>query len=366
MSSFLSSDEIMRYAQQIKLPEIGLEGQKKLKQARVLCIGLGGLGSPLLLYLAAAGVGKLGIVDADHVELTNLHRQILYRSQDLNQSKAILAKQQLLALNPSIEVQAYPEKLTPNNVDEFLRQYDIIADGSDNFATRYLIHDSCFKFNKPYVYASAGQFTGYCAIFHANAAAENSCLRCLFPNTTYKSNANCATEGVIGVLPGLLGILQATEIIKWILKIGSSLVKHLLTVDLLTMTFKKIHLHKNPDCQLCVYRELAEEPIAERVSSETLPFKDYAISAQQLIHLLQKNNTSLIDVRTAAEHKAQNIGGQLIPILELPDRLNELNVNHTIILYCHSGKRSLAALKLLLAAGFTSVNYLKNGAIEFF
>lgn len=153
MSSFLSSDEIMRYAQQIKLPEIGLEGQKKLKQARVLCIGLGGLGSPLLLYLAAAGVGKLGIVDADHVELTNLHRQILYRSQDLNQSKAILAKQQLLALNPSIEVQAYPEKLTPNNVDEFLRQYDIIADGSDNFATRYLIHDSCFKFNKPYVYA---------------------------------------------------------------------------------------------------------------------------------------------------------------------------------------------------------------------
>lgn len=366
MSSFLSPDEILRYAQQIKLSEIGLEGQKKLKQARVLCIGLGGLGSPLLLYLAAAGIGKLGIVDADHVELTNLHRQILYRSQDLNQSKAILAKQQLLALNPSIEVQAYPEKLTPNNIDEFLQQYDIIADGSDNFRTRYLIHDNCFRFNKPYVYASAGQFSGYCALFHANAAAENSCLRCLFPNTIHNMGANCATEGVIGVLPGLLGILQATEIIKWILKIESSLVKHLLTVDLLTMTFKKIHLHKNPDCQLCIYREFVEEPITERVCSETLSFKDYAISGQQLIQQLQKNNTTLIDVRSVEEHKDKNIGGQLIPLIELPNRLNELNINHTIILYCHSGKRSLAALKLLLAAGFTSVNYVKNGAVEFF
>lgn len=366
MSSFLSVDEIMRYAQQIKLAEIGLEGQKKLKQARVLCIGLGGLGSPLLLYLAAAGIGTLGIIDDDQVELTNLHRQILYRSQDLNQSKAMLAKQQLLALNPCIEVQAYPERLTKNNVDEFINQYDIIADGSDNFATRYLIHDSCFKFNKPYVYASAGQFQGYCAIFHANAAAENPCLRCLFPNSAPNINVNCATQGVIGVLPGLLGILQATEIIKWILKLGSSLVKRLLTVDLLSMTFQEIHLHKNPDCQFCIYREFVEEPIVESVCSETLSFKEYAISAQQLLHLLQKNHTSLIDVRSAAEHNDKNIGGQLIPLIELPERLNELNVNHTIIVYCHSGKRSLAALKLLLAAGFTSVKYLKNGAVEFF
>lgn len=367
MSSFLSADEIMRYAQQIKLSEIGLEGQKKLKQARVLCIGLGGLGSPLLLYLAAAGVGKLGIIDHDQVELTNLHRQILYRSQDLNQSKAILAKQQLLALNPSIEVQAYPEKLTQYNVDELLRQYDIIADGSDNFATRYLIHDSCFRFNKPYVYASAGQFKGYCAIFQANADAENPCLRCLFPKATVNdSNVNCATQGVIGVLPGLLGILQATEIIKWILKLGSSLVKRLLTVDLLTMTFKEIHLHKNPDCPLCVYREFVKEPIAEKIDSEILSFEKYAISTQQLILLLQKNNTALIDVRSAAEHEDKNIGGQLIPLIELPDRLNELNSNHTIILYCHSGQRSLAALKLLLTAGLTSVKYLKNGAVEFF
>src|SRR5436190_1203377 len=364
MSSFLTPDEIMRYTQQIKLAEIGLEGQKKLKQARVLCIGLGGLGSPLLLYLAAAGVGKLGIVDHDQVELTNLHRQILYRSQDLHQSKAILAKQQLLALNPSIQVHAYPEKLTQHNVDELISQYDIIADGSDNFATRYLIHDSCFKFNKPYMYASAGQFQGYCSIFHANA--ENPCLHCLFPNTPFDSKLNCVTEGVIGVLPGLLGILQATEIIKWILKLGSSLVKRLLTVDLLSMTFKEIHLRKNHDCQLCGHCEFVDEPISEIVCSEVSPLKEYAISAQQLIHLLQKNNTSLIDVRSAAEHNAENIGGRLIPLIELPDHLNELNRNHTIIFYCHSGQRSLEALKLLLASGFTSVKYLKNGAVEFF
>lgn len=364
MSSFLSADEMRRYAQQIKLSEIGLEGQKKLKQARVLCVGLGGLGSPLLLYLAAAGVGKLGIIDPDHVELTNLHRQILYRTQDLNQSKAILAKHQLFALNSSIEVHAYPEKITKNNVDEFISQYDIIADGSDNFATRYLIHDSCFKFNKPYVYASAGQFQGYCAIFHASA--ENPCLCCLFPNTMPDSQFNCATDGVIGVLPGLLGILQATEIIKWILKLGTSLIKRLLTVDLLTMSFREIHLRKNPDCQLCVYRKFAEEPIPEMIGSETLPLKDYAISVQQLIHLLQKNNTSLIDVRSEAEHKAKNIGGQLIPIIELPNRLNELNHNHTIIFYCHSGKRSLDAVKLLLTAGFTSVKYLQADIKEFF
>lgn len=364
MSTFLSADEIMRYTQQIKLPEIGLDGQKKLKDARVLCIGLGGLGSPLLLYLAAAGVGQLGIVDYDRVDLTNLHRQVLYRSQDLGQAKAISAKKQLLALNPCIEVNSYTKKLTHDNADELISQYDIIADGSDNFATRYLIHDTCFKFSKPYVYASAGQFQGYCSVFHANQ--ENPCLRCLFPNTPFDSKLNCVTDGVIGVLPGLLGILQATEIIKWILKLESSLVKCLLMVDLLRMTFKEIHLRKNPDCQLCVYGEFVNEPISASVCAEELSLNNYALSIQELIHLLQKNNTCLVDVRSAAEHKEKNIGGQLIPLEELPRRLNELTRTHTIILYCLSGKRSLAAIKILLAAGFTSVKYLKKGAAEFF
>lgn len=363
MSTFLSADEIMRYAQQIKLPEIGLDGQKKLKEARVLCVGLGGLGSPLLLYLAAAGVGKLGIVDHDRVDLTNLHRQILYRSQDLGQAKASSAREQLLALNPSIEVNSYIEKLTYYNADQFISQYDIIADGSDNFATRYLIHDTCFKLNKPYVYASAGQFQGYCSVFHANQ--ENPCLRCLFPSATSHTNENCATDGVIGMLPGLLGILQALEIIKWIVNMGAGLVKHLLMVDLLTMSFKKIHLRKNPDCPLCVYGELVHEPIPAIVCAEE-SLNNYAISIQQLIHLLQKSNTCLVDVRSAAEHKEKNIGGQLIPLEELPRRLNELKRTHTIILYCLSGKRSLSGIKILLAAGFVSVKYLKKGAAEFF
>ncbi len=364
MHAYLSVDEIKRYAQQIKLSEIGLHGQKKLKHARVLCIGLGGLGSPLLLYLAAAGVGKLGIVDHDNVELTNLHRQILYREQHLGQAKSTSAREQLLALNLSIEVNSYTEKLTPDNADRFVSQYDIIADGSDNFATRYLIHDTCFKFNKPYVYASAGQFQGYCAIFHANQ--ENPCLHCLFPYATSPTSVNCATDGVIGVLPGLLGILQATEIIKWILKIGTGLVKRLLMVDLLAMSFKDIHLSKNLDCQLCVYREFAHEPISTIVCPEDISLKNYALSAKQLIHLLQKSNISLVDVRSEAEHKDKNIGGKLIPLIELAYRLNELDFNHTIILYCLSGKRSLQALKILLAAGFTSVKYLSKGAVEFF
>jgi adenylyltransferase/sulfurtransferase len=364
MSTFLSADEIMRYAQQIKLSEIGLDGQKKLKDARVLCIGLGGLGSPLLLYLAAAGVGELGIVDHDSVDLTNLHRQILYRSQDLGRAKAISAKEQLLALNPSIEVNSYIEKLTHCNADEFISQYDIIADGSDNFATRYLIHDTCFKFNKPYVYASAGQFQGYCSVFYANQ--ENPCLRCLFPAATSHTHGNCATDGVIGVLPGLLGIFQAVEIIKWIVNMGAGLVKRLLMVDLLTMSFKEIHLRKNSDCQLCVYSEFVHESIPAIVCAEELSLNNYAISILQLIHLLQKSNTCLVDVRSAAEHKEKNIGGQIIPLEELPFRLNELTRTHTIILYCLSGKRSLAAVKILLAAGFTSVKYLKKGAVEFF
>lgn len=365
MHTHLSADEIMRYAQQIKLPEVGLDGQKKLKDARVLCIGLGGLGSPLLLYLAAAGVGKLGIVDHDNVELTNLHRQILYREKHLGQAKSISAREQLLALNPSIEVNSYTEKLTPDNADELISQYDIIADGSDNFSTRYLIHDTCFKFSKPYVYASAGQFQGYCSIFHANQ--ENPCLRCLFPSAISHTKANCASDGVIGVLPGILGILQATEIIKWILNIGTGLVKRLLMVDLLAMSFKDIHLHKNPDCQLCVYGELVHEPIPAVICAEDdIALKNHAISTQQLIHFLQKSNTCLVDVRSAAEHKDKNIGGKLIPLVELPRRLNELNRNETIILYCLSGQRSLAAIKILLAAGFTSVKYLKNGADEFF
>jgi sulfur-carrier protein adenylyltransferase/sulfurtransferase len=248
-SNAFSTEELIRYSQQIKLEEIGLAGQEKLKNARVLCIGLGGIGCPLLLYLAAAGVGNLGIVDDDIVELSNLQRQILYRLPQLAQQKAAAAKAQLQALNPSIEVHEYPLRLTEQNAVELIEQYDIVADGSDNFCTRYQIHDVCFALDRPYVYGSTSQFQGQCSLFHGK---QGPCFRCLFPTPTNTNTIpTCSAGGVLGVLPGLLGVIQATEIIKWVLQTGESLKNRLLLVDLLKMKFQEIHLAKNPDCSLC-------------------------------------------------------------------------------------------------------------------
>lgn len=356
----LSSDELIRYSQQIKLHEIGVFGQEKLKSTRVLCIGLGGLGSPLLLYLAAAGVGTLGIVDDDAVELGNLQRQILYRLSQVGLQKAIAAKEQILAINPLIQVNVYSEKLTHQNAMTLIHQYDIIADCSDNFYTRYLIHDVCFRLAKPYVYASASQFQGHCSIFYGN---EGPCFRCLFPEPPSNNTIlNCEESGVIGVLTGMLGMIQAAEIIKWILKIGDTLEKRLLIVDLLKMKFKEIHVSQNPDCKLCVHRQFSEEPHGINCYIGHRDLKEYALTFEQLTKLLQQNSDLiLIDVRTAQEHDKQNVGGKLIPLTELANRLHELNAEKTTILYCYSGKRSETALKILLEAGFKSVKYLVNG-----
>ncbi|HEL8628643.1 TPA: HesA/MoeB/ThiF family protein, partial [Legionella pneumophila] len=251
--SNLAMNELTRYSQQIKMEEIGLDGQEKLKNSRVLCIGLGGLGSPLLLYLAAAGVGVLGIVDDDIIELSNLHRQILYNHTHINKKKAVTAKKQLLAINPLIQVESYSSRLTEENAAELIMQYDIIADGTDNFYTRYLIHSICFKLEKPYVYASASGFQGYCSIFHGK---KDPCLHCIFPVSANDINMpNCEGAGVIGTLPGMLGIIQATEIIKWILQIGNPLKKRLLAINLLTMTFKNIIISRNPDCEFCIQNQ---------------------------------------------------------------------------------------------------------------
>lgn len=353
----LSADELIRYSQQIKLDEIGFSGQEKLKNARVLCVGLGGLGSPLLLYLAAAGVGTLGIVDDDVVELSNLQRQVLYRSSQVAHQKTIAASAQILALNPLIQLHAYSEKLTENNAARLINNYDIIADGSDNFYTRYLIHDVCFELKKPYVYASASQFQGYCSIFYGS---NGPCFRCLFPSPPSSDMVpDCNTSGVLGALPGLLGIIQAAEIIKWILKIGHSLEKRLLMVDLLKMTFKEIHLSQNPDCKRCVHHQSLSLTITATQCHHAIDFKKYAITPEQLSEFLERDHpTMLVDVRTTKEHEIQNIGGKSLPLAELPHRLSELKRNHHIILYCHSGQRSLLALNILLEAGFTSVKYL--------
>ena len=348
----LSTEEFIRYAQQIKLDGIGISGQDKLKSARVLCVGLGGLGSPMLLYLAAAGVGTLGIVDADVLELSNLQRQVLYRESQLGLHKTEAAKAQLLALNPWIQIYSYNEALSEQNALALLSQYDIIADGSDNFYTRYLIHDRCFELNKPYVYASASAFKAYCSIFYGE---KGPCFRCLFPLPPSADDfPDCNAGGVLGVLPGMAGIIQATEIIKWILNIGQSLEKRLLIMDLLHMTFKEIKFSQNPDCSLCVHHEF--------IHTQPIDWTVYAISIEDLNkRLICNQKITLIDVRSPDAHKHHNIGGKLIPLPELSDRLSELDRNDSIILYCQTDKRSQVALKTLLDAGFRSVRYLSGG-----
>lgn len=355
----LSSDELLRYSRQINLKEIGLSGQERLKNARVLCVGLGGLGSSLLLYLAAAGVGRLGLVDADAIELSNLQRQVLYRLPHVSYSKTASACEQILALNPNIQVDAYYEKLTEKNANQLITQYDIVADCSDNFYTNYLLHDVSFTQRKPYVYASISQFQGYCCLFNGN---DGPCLRCLFPTPPDpKLIPSCDEGGVLGVVPGVLGTIQATEIIKWILGIGDLLEKRLLIVDLLKMTFRKIELFQNPDCQLCLHHQPLHKLIYPSTSQHCLNLASYSITSEDMFRFLKDHTVTLIDVRSPEEHEAQNIGGKLLPLSELSGRLNELDPGHAIILYCHSDPRSIVALGILLEAGFSSVRYLLGG-----
>ncbi len=356
----LSSDELLRYSRQINLREIGISGQECLKNARVLCVGLGGLGSSLLIYLAAAGVGQLGLVDSDTVELSNLQRQILYQQSQVSCLKTESASAQILALNSTIQVEAYGERLTEKNAAQLISQYDIVADCSDNFYTNYLIHDVCFSQKKPYVYASVSQFQGHCSLF--DGKNKGPCLRCLFPDFP-DSNfiPTCNEGGILGVMPGLLGVIQATEVLKWILKIGQSLEKKLFIANLLEMTFREIQLFQNPDCQLCVHNQSLHRLYYPPKQAHCLNFANYSITASAMRKSLKNDKVMLLDVRSVAEHKAYNIGGKSLPLDELPRRLNELNPNHFLILYCYSGQRSIQALKRLREAGFTNVKYLIGG-----
>jgi adenylyltransferase/sulfurtransferase len=345
----LTLDEITRYSPQLKLENIGLDGQLKLKKARVLCVGAGGLGSSLLLYLASAGIGTIGIVDDDIVELSNLQRQVLYRKKHLGSKKSIVAIRELTALNPHIDFHTYAEKISSENAKKIIAQYDIVADCSDNFITRYLIHDQCHFLNKPYIYASVSQFEGQCSTFVGN---ENPCFRCLFPQIP-NFIPDCDTAGVLGVLPGLLGIIQATEIIKWILEIGDLLVGRLLIFDILSMKNREFQFTKSPDCNLCAS---TNTKIGVEMTNH--------ISVKELQQRLQNNeDILLLDVRTPVEHQTYNIGGKLIPLNELPQRLSELDKNQTIVTYCQSGMRSLYATQLLLKENFKSVMNLEGGMV---
>lgn len=363
----MNQDEILRYSRHFSLPNVGSQGQLKLKNAKVLCIGAGGLGSPLLLYLAAAGIGTLGIVDDDRVDDSNLQRQVLYSTADVGQKKVLAAKARLEALNPHITIVTHDTRLTAGNALEIINQYDIVADGTDNFATRYLVNDACWHLKKPNVYASIFQFEGQCSIF---SAPDGPCYRCLYDAPPPAGLVpNCAEGGVFGVLPGLLGSLQATEVLKLILGIGDPLIGRLLVVDSLTMRFREFALQPDPDCPLCAHQQaFASLPNHDMVAcqlSDPQPASIVAINAHEL-DLLLKNNTPnlfILDVRETYEYEICNIAGKLIPLGELPQRLNELDRNASIVIHCKSGGRSTRACLLLQEAGFKDVRNLTGGIL---
>lgn len=366
----LTNEEILRYSRHLIMPEVALEGQQKLKAARVLCIGAGGLGSPLALYLAAAGVGTLGLVDFDVVDYTNLQRQVLHFTADVGKSKLQSATEKLNAINPFVKVERFETLLNSQNALEIFRQFDIIADGTDNFATRYLVNDACVLTGKPNVYASIFRFEGQASIF---GAPDGPCYRCLYPEPPPPGLVpSCAEGGVLGVLPGLLGVMQATEVIKLILGAGDHLIGRLVLVDALAMRFREMKVRKNPDCPVCGTNPTQKELIdynqfcgirgEESKPEATAKFKE--IQPQELKQRLDAGEEIFVlDVREPHEYQICNLKGYLIPLGELPKRVHELDSSREIIVHCKMGGRSAKAVEFLRQAGFKRVVNLTGGIL---
>ena len=362
----LSNDEILRYSRHLIMPEVGMVGQQKLKAAKVLCIGAGGLGSPLALYLTAAGVGTLGIVDFDVVDYTNLQRQILHTTADVGRKKLDSAADKLKAINPFLNLRTFDTKLTSANALDLFRQFDIVADGTDNFPTRYLVNDACVLTGKPNVYASIFRFEGQASVF---ASADGPCYRCLYPEPPPPGLVpSCAEGGVLGILPGLLGVLQATETIKLILGQGDSLAGRLLLVDALGMKFRELKLRKNPDCPVCgahpTITALIDYDQFCGIRGEEAPvFGGLSLmSVEELKNKLDaKADIFILDVREPHEYQICNLGGYLIPLGDLPKRINELDSSREIVAHCKMGGRSAKAVAFLKQAGFTKVYNLTGG-----
>jgi molybdopterin/thiamine biosynthesis adenylyltransferase/rhodanese-related sulfurtransferase/molybdopterin converting factor small subunit len=361
----LSHAEILRYSRHLLLPEVGVEGQRKLKAARVLTIGAGGLGSPLSLYLAAAGVGTIGIVDFDVVDLTNLQRQIVHGTGTLGHPKLESAKARLTDLNPNVKLETYETRLTAENALDIIREYDIVVDGTDNFPTRYLVNDACVLLDKPNVYGSIFRFEGQASVFYAK---EGPCYRCLYSEPPPPGLVpSCAEGGVLGVLPGIIGSIQALETIKLIIGAGDSLVGRLVLFDALKLRFRELKLRKDPSCPIC-----GENPtIHELIDYEAFCGIGAAPAYQGpevLVEALREEREDkgdeliLIDVREPHEWEIAHIeGAQLIPLGQLPDRLGELDGHAEIVTYCHKGARSMKALEILRGAGFGKVRSLAGG-----
>ena len=375
METVLSNDEIRRYSRHLIMPEVTLEGQKRLKEASVLCIGAGGLGSPLAIYLTAAGVGRIGLVDFDRVEFSNLQRQILHHTGDVGRSKLESAAEKLKAINPEVEVVTYEEMFTSANAVRICRDYDVVADGTDNFPTRYLANDVCVLLGKPNVYASVFRFEGQASVFHAE---KGPCYRCLYPEPPPPGMVpSCAEGGVLGVLPGIMGTIQATEVIKLILGIGEPLIGRLLLFDALEMRSKEMQLQKDPDCPICGEHPTIHELIdyeafcglpvgGEEAHAEELG-AEWEITPRELQARYEKDSHQpfIVDVRERHEWDICHLPkAHLIPEGDLPARMHELDSADEIVLYCRTGVRSARALKLLREAGFRKLKNLVGGIHE--
>ncbi len=380
----LTNEEIARYSRHLILPEVGMEGQQKLKAAKVLCVGTGGLGAPLALYLAAAGVGTIGLVDFDVVDESNLQRQIIHSQATVGMLKVDSAEQMLKGLNKNVKVVKYNEMLTSANALEIFKEFDVIADGTDNFQTRYLVNDACVLTGKPNAYGSIFRFEGQASVF---ATEDGPCYRCLYPEPPPPGLVpSCAEGGVLGILPGLVGVIQATEVIKLILGIGEPLIGRLLLVDALGMSFRTLKLRKNPECPACGTHEIKELIDYDQFCGITAP-KDATgplevsshgsvdasanvvegvpqISVEQLKQQLDRGEKPfIVDVREPHEYAIVNLGAPLIPVGQVSQRLGELPADKTaeIVVHCKTGGRSQKAAQEIKAAGYTNVKNLTGG-----
>ena len=359
----LTREETARYSRHLIMPEVTADGQRRLKAARVLCIGAGGLGSPAALYLAAAGVGTIGIVDFDDVDLSNLQRQILHGTKDVGRSKLESARDRLRDINPDIEIELHQCRFSSENASEIVSEYDVVVDGSDNFATRYLSNDVCVFEKKPNVYGSVFRFEGQTTVFAPHLGGP--CYRCLFPEPPPpESVPNCAQAGVLGVLPGIIGLLQAIEAIKLIVGIGEPLIGRLLHFDALNVKFRELNLRRDPHCPVCgdnptIFSPIDYDQFCGVRDEKMVP----AISVNELKRKMDAREAfELVDVREPFEYEIARIdGAQLIPLGEIAERADELQRGQQIVVHCHSGTRSAQAVRLLQQRGFSNVYNLEGG-----
>lgn len=366
----LSAEEIRRYGRHLIMPEVGMEGQKKLKAASVLLIGAGGLGSPVGLYLAAAGIGRIGIVDFDVVDYSNLQRQIMHSTKDVGRPKLDSAKERLEGINPYVKIETHELRLSSENALALFAEYDIVVDGTDNFPTRYLVNDACVLTGKPNVYGSIFRFEGQASIF---ATSDGPCYRCLYPEPPPPGLVpSCAEGGVLGILPGIVGTIQANETVKLIIGMGEPLIGRLLLFDALKMKFREMKLRKNPECPVCGSQRTITKLIDYEAFCGVQPGWDsyareeqFEITVDQLKQRLdKKDDIFILDVREPQEYEICNLNGHLIPLRDLPKRINELDTAKEIVVHCKVGGRSRTAVEFMKQAGFRKIKNLVGGIDE--